>query len=78
MKKFNLAELKPVSTPMSMTTTLDPVENGEAADQRGYRSMIGSLLYFTTTRPDIQFAVCLCTLSGFPTLFTSDNRLVNF
>jgi hypothetical protein len=35
MKKFNMAELKPVSTPMSMTTTLDPNENGEAIDQRG-------------------------------------------
>jgi isopentenyldiphosphate isomerase len=29
MKKFNMAELKPVSTPMSMTMTLDPNENGE-------------------------------------------------
>jgi hypothetical protein len=35
MKKFNMAELKPVSTPMSMATTLDPNENDEAIDQRG-------------------------------------------
>jgi hypothetical protein len=60
MKKFNMAELKPMSTPMSMTTSLDPDENDEAADQREYRSMIGSLLYLTMTRPDIQFVVCLC------------------
>jgi hypothetical protein len=59
MKKFNMAELKPVSTPMSTATSLDPVEDGEAIDQREYRSMISSLLYLTTTRPDIQFAVCL-------------------
>jgi isopentenyldiphosphate isomerase len=32
MKKFNMAELKPVSTPMSMTTTLDPDENSEVVD----------------------------------------------
>jgi hypothetical protein len=32
MKKFNMAELKPVSTPMSTTTVLDPDENGEAVD----------------------------------------------
>jgi hypothetical protein len=32
MKKFNMAELKPVSTPMSMTTVLDPNENCEAVD----------------------------------------------
>jgi hypothetical protein len=60
MKKFNMAELKPVSTPMSMTTTLDPNENSEAVDQREYRSMISSLMYLTATQPDIQFAVCLC------------------
>jgi hypothetical protein len=60
MKKFNVAELKPVSTPMSMVTTLDPYENGEVVDQREYRSMIGSLLYLTVTQPDIQFNVCLC------------------
>jgi hypothetical protein len=32
MKKFNMTELKPVSTPMSMRTTLDPDENGEAVN----------------------------------------------
>jgi hypothetical protein len=30
-------------------------------DQKEYLSMIGSLLYLTATRPDIQFSVCLCT-----------------
>jgi hypothetical protein len=60
MKKFNMAELKPVSTPLSKTTSLDQDENGEAVDQREYRSMIGSLLYLTVTGSDIQFIVCLC------------------
>jgi hypothetical protein len=60
MKKFNMAELKPVSTLMSTTMALDPDENGEVVDQREYRSMIGSLLYLTMTRSDIQFTVCLC------------------
>jgi hypothetical protein len=32
MKKFNMAELKPVSTPMSMATSLDLDENGNAID----------------------------------------------
>jgi hypothetical protein len=53
MMKFNMAELKPVSTLMSMVTSLDPDENDDAIDQREYRSMIGSLLYLTVTRPDI-------------------------
>jgi hypothetical protein len=60
MKKFNMAELKPVSTLMSTATVLDLDENGGAVDQREYRSMIGSLLYLTMTRSDIQFIVCIC------------------
>jgi hypothetical protein len=50
MKKFNMAKLKPVSTPMSRATSMDLDENGKAADQREYRSMLGSLLYHTVTR----------------------------
>jgi hypothetical protein len=34
MKKFNMAELKPVSTPMSMAAALNPDENGDTVDQR--------------------------------------------
>jgi hypothetical protein len=60
MKKFNMAELKPVLTLVSMTTVLDLDENGKIVDQREYKSMIGSLLYLTVTRLNIQFVVCLC------------------
>ena len=60
MKKFNMAELKLVSTLMSSVALLSPDEDGEAVEQREYRSMIGSLLYLTATRSDIQFAVGLC------------------
>jgi hypothetical protein len=60
MKKFNMAELKPVSTPMSSVASLGPDEDDEVVDQREYRSMIGSLMYLTATRPDIQFVVGLC------------------
>jgi hypothetical protein len=60
MKKFNMAELKPVSSPMSTVMVLNLDENGKAADQSEYRSMIGPLLYLTARRPDIQFIVCLC------------------
>jgi hypothetical protein len=78
MKKFNMAELKPVSTPMSTATSLGPDEDGETVDQKEYMSMIGSLLYLTATRPDIQFVVrVVCTLLGFPTLFTSDDSSAN-
>jgi hypothetical protein len=60
MKKFNMTELKPVSTPMSSVASLGLHENGDTVDQREYRSMIGSLLHLTATRPDIQFVVGLC------------------
>jgi hypothetical protein len=52
-----MAELKPVSTPMSTATLLGLDKYGEAVDQREYKSMIGSLLYLTVTRSDIQFVV---------------------
>jgi hypothetical protein len=60
MKKFNMVELKPVSTLISSAALLGPDDDGEAVDQREYRSMISSLLYLTATRPDIQFTVGLC------------------
>jgi hypothetical protein len=49
-----------VSTPISSTASLGPDEDGEAVDQREYRSMIDSLLYLTVTQPDIQFTIGLC------------------
>jgi hypothetical protein len=60
MKKFNMAELKPVSTPMSSAALLGSDEDGKALDQREYMSMIDSLLYFTVTWPNIQFTMGLC------------------
>jgi hypothetical protein len=60
LKKFKMDNSKPLSTPMSATTTLDADGDGEPMDQKEYRSMIDSLLYLTVTRPDIQFSVCLC------------------
>jgi hypothetical protein len=60
IKKFAMTDAKPVSTSMSTTTLLDLYEDGEAVDQREYMSMIDSLLYFTVTWANIQFAVCLC------------------
>ena len=53
LKKFDMGEAKPLSTPMSTTTALDEDKEGEGVDQKEYRSMIGSLLYLTATRPDI-------------------------
>jgi hypothetical protein len=35
-------------------------EGGKSIDQKLYRSMIGSFLYLTASRPDIMFSVCMC------------------
>ncbi|WVZ53116.1 hypothetical protein U9M48_004102 [Paspalum notatum var. saurae] len=61
LKKFDMGNSKPMMTPMSTNTMLDADEDEEAVDQKEIRGIIGSLLYLTATRPDIQFAVCLCS-----------------
>jgi hypothetical protein len=73
MKKFNMTELKHVSTLMSTATSLGPDEDGEAVDQREYMSMIDFLLYLTTTLLDIQFVMCLC--ARFQTFSHSSHRI---
>jgi hypothetical protein len=60
LKKFKMDDSKPMSTLMSTTAALDADEDGEPMDQNEYWSMIGSLLYLTVTRPNIQFSLCLC------------------
>ncbi|XP_059638597.1 secreted RxLR effector protein 161-like [Cornus florida] len=45
---------------MSPSLKLNKDEKGKEVDIKKYRGMIGSLLYLTTSRPDIMFSVCLC------------------
>ncbi|WVZ52390.1 hypothetical protein U9M48_003454 [Paspalum notatum var. saurae] len=53
LKKFEMGDSKPMTTPMSTNTALDANKDGEAVDQKEFRGMIGSLLYLTATKPDI-------------------------
>ncbi|GJR10075.1 hypothetical protein Tco_0792727 [Tanacetum coccineum] len=39
---------------------LGPYLSGKAVNETQYRGMIGSLMYLTASRPDIQFSTCLC------------------
>ncbi|GJY77015.1 putative ribonuclease H-like domain-containing protein [Tanacetum coccineum] len=58
LKKFDFASVKTASTPMETNKALVKDEEAEDVDVHLYRSMIGSLMYLTTSRPDIMFAVC--------------------
>jgi hypothetical protein len=53
LKKFGMEDCKPVSTPMQTNCKLRKEDESKDEDQRIYRSMIGSLLYVTTSRPDV-------------------------
>ncbi|KAI3729427.1 hypothetical protein L6452_18085 [Arctium lappa] len=51
---------KPIGTPMAPGTKIGTDPSGKAVDVRTYRGMIGSLMYLTSSRPDIMFSTCLC------------------
>ena len=56
-----MAEAKTLKTSMNSSIKLDKDEKGKSIDSTMYRSMIGSFLYLTASRPDIMYSVCLCT-----------------
>ncbi|GKE13375.1 putative ribonuclease H-like domain-containing protein [Tanacetum coccineum] len=60
LKKFGFSDVKTASTPMETHKPLLKDADGEDIDEHMYRSMIGSLMYFTSSRPDIMFSVCVC------------------
>jgi hypothetical protein len=64
VRKFKIEDSKAMETPMSTTTASDVDEEGEHVDQKEYWSMIGSLLYLTATRPDIQFGMSVRSFSS--------------
>ncbi|KAL8120843.1 hypothetical protein AgCh_017861 [Apium graveolens] len=60
LKKFEMDNAKPISTPMSTSDKLTEDPKGILVDTKKYRGMIGSLLYITASHPDIQYSVCKC------------------
>ncbi|GJS36154.1 hypothetical protein Tco_0534536 [Tanacetum coccineum] len=59
LKKYDINGSS-VKTPMVPPNNLGPDLNGKAINETQYRGMIGSLMYLTTSRPDIQFSTSLC------------------
>jgi hypothetical protein len=60
LKRFDMADSKPIKTPMALNGHLDLNEEGKSVDQKVFRFMIGSLLYPYASRPDIMLSVCMC------------------
>ncbi|GKG16398.1 uncharacterized mitochondrial protein-like protein, partial [Tanacetum coccineum] len=63
LKKFSFTDVKTASTtPMETHKPLLKDADGEDVDEHLYRSIIGSLMYLTSLRLDIMFAVCACAI----------------
>nr|GFC19285.1 uncharacterized mitochondrial protein AtMg00810-like [Tanacetum cinerariifolium] len=60
LKKYSFESCDPVDTPMVEKSKLDEDREGKAVDPSHYRGMIGTLLYLTASRHDLQFAICMC------------------
>ncbi|GJT20664.1 retrovirus-related pol polyprotein from transposon TNT 1-94 [Tanacetum coccineum] len=60
LKKYGMETCDPVGTPMEIKDKLDVDQNGSPVDAMKYHSMIGALVYLTSSRPDIVHATCLC------------------
>ncbi|GKA50311.1 retrovirus-related pol polyprotein from transposon TNT 1-94 [Tanacetum coccineum] len=60
VKKYGLHSTDSVDTPMIENKKLDEDLQGKPVDATLYRGMIGSLMYLTSSRPDLNYVVCLC------------------
>nr|GEU50318.1 hypothetical protein [Tanacetum cinerariifolium] len=60
LKKYGMKSCDPIGTPMELKDKLDLDQNGTSVDATKYRSMIGALMYLTSSRPGIVHANCLC------------------
>ncbi|KAJ0748566.1 putative alcohol dehydrogenase [Helianthus annuus] len=58
LDKFNMKQCNAISTPMEYGQRLSKDDQEEEVNENIYRSLVGSLMYLTNTRPDIMFAIC--------------------
>nr|GEW09369.1 hypothetical protein [Tanacetum cinerariifolium] len=62
LKKFKMYSCDPVDTHMVDQLKLDEDPLGIPVDQTRFRSMVGSLIFLTASRPDLVFDVCMCAM----------------
>ncbi|GJT39980.1 putative ribonuclease H-like domain-containing protein [Tanacetum coccineum] len=60
LKKFGYSDIRSANTPIDKENPWGKDRTGKDVELHLYRSMIGSLMYLTASRPDIMFAVCAC------------------
>ncbi|GJV95749.1 retrovirus-related pol polyprotein from transposon TNT 1-94 [Tanacetum coccineum] len=60
LKKYRMKSCDPVDTPMVEKSKLDKETQGKAIDPTHYRGMVSTLMYLTSSRPDLVYAVCMC------------------
>ncbi|GKE28357.1 retrovirus-related pol polyprotein from transposon TNT 1-94, partial [Tanacetum coccineum] len=60
LNKFGMDSCDLVDTPMVDQLKLDEDPLGIPIDQTQFCSMVGSLMYLTTSKPDLVFVVCMC------------------
>ncbi|GKD36037.1 retrovirus-related pol polyprotein from transposon TNT 1-94, partial [Tanacetum coccineum] len=60
LNKYRFDSCDPVDTPMVEKFKLYEDKEGKPVDPSHYRGMIGTLLYLTASRPNLQFAICMC------------------
>nr|GEY44306.1 retrovirus-related Pol polyprotein from transposon TNT 1-94 [Tanacetum cinerariifolium]GEY62389.1 retrovirus-related Pol polyprotein from transposon TNT 1-94 [Tanacetum cinerariifolium] len=60
LKKYSFESCDLVNTPMVEISKLDEDKEEKAVDPSHYCGMIGTPLYLTTSRPDLQFSICMC------------------
>nr|GEU34197.1 retrotransposon protein, putative, unclassified [Tanacetum cinerariifolium] len=60
LKKYGMESYDPIGTPMEIKDEVDLDQNGTPVDVTKYRSIIGALMYLTSSRLDIVHATCLC------------------
>ncbi|GJR53212.1 retrovirus-related pol polyprotein from transposon TNT 1-94 [Tanacetum coccineum] len=60
LKKYGMESCNPVDTPMVEKSKLDENPQGKVVDPTHYRGMVGTLMYLTSSRPDLVYVVCMC------------------
>ncbi|GJR41808.1 retrovirus-related pol polyprotein from transposon TNT 1-94 [Tanacetum coccineum] len=60
LKNYGMESCDPVGTPIEIKDKLDLDQSGSLVDATKYHSMIGALMYLTSSRPNIVHATCLC------------------